>query len=624
MARSTPEIGVVRQPDPKPDTVGRLPIGPLTALGRAAVEYDRARRLPLVPDGAPSAPALPAAPPPLSKARIRDARQQALLGARLAKSGHFDRAIPTFRRSLELNPAVAAVWHDFALACLGAGQTDEAVEALRQAARLDSTLLPAHLTLGTVLDHMGHEREAVAVFETVLRLDPANHVVRARVAQIQVSHGLREEAASAFRAAAATPGLSVADAQLYMAQAARAAEDSVAAEACLLAAIEDDPNRGAPYVALGQIYAETGKTDLATEHLERGLTLDPRLFPAWYSLAVIKKFTKADQELIDRMVDLAARPAVSPGQRKPLLFALGKVHDDLKDYPTAMRHFDAANAIRAAAGGFNRDLLARQTQHLIAATPPGFLDQRPDVRTDDPTPILIVGMPRSGTTLVEQILSSHPKVAAGGELHFWRDAKHGNIGVFGADANAERAGIVTKEYLDVLRAISPDAARVTDKMPFNFSRLGLIRQLFPRATIVHCRRNPIAICLSIYTTHFENAFDFAADRGDLVCFYREYEKLMAHWHAVLPPDRFIDIQYEALVGDPEPLTRQLIATCGLEWDDACLSPHRNQRQIATASLWQARQPIYRTSVERWRRYEPWLGELRALVPDADPRTNPSV
>jgi hypothetical protein len=154
---------------------------------------------------------------------------------------------------------------------------------------------------------------------------------------------------------------------------------------------------------------------------------------------------------------------------------------------------------------------------------------------------------------------------------------------------------------------------VTDKMPFNFGLLGVIRQVFPRAAIVHCRRHPIDTCLSIFATDFEATIDFAADRGSLVFFYDQYQRLMAHWRAVLPAERFIEIDYEALVADPEPLTRRLVAACGLAWDDACLAPQRNQRRIATASVWQARQPIYRTSVERWRRYEPWIGELRQLL-----------
>jgi hypothetical protein len=151
-------------------------------------------------------------------------------------------------------------------------------------------------------------------------------------------------------------------------------------------------------------------------------------------------------------------------------------------------------------------------------------------------------------------------------------------------------------------------------MPFNFGLLGIIRQIFCRATIVHCRRHPVDTCLSIFVTDFEAPIDFAGDRGSLVFFYRQYQRLMAHWREVLPPEHFIEVDYEDLVADPEPQTRRLVAACGLGWNEACLAPQQNRRRITTASVWQARQPIYRTSVERWRRYEPWLGDLRALLP----------
>jgi hypothetical protein len=220
-------------------------------------------------------------------------------------------------------------------------------------------------------------------------------------------------------------------------------------------------------------------------------------------------------------------------------------------------------------------------------------------------------MPRSGTTLVEQILSSHPAVAGGGELTYW-----GDVGRLLLDDHerVEVAQRLAAEYLTFLRSISPDAPRVTDKLPFNYERLGLIRQVLPRAFVVHCRRHPVDTCWSIFTTYFGSRL---ADRGDLVFFYRQYERIMAHWQTVLPAERYFEIDYEALVADPEPLTRRLVAFCGLEWHEACLAPHHNRRPVTTASLWQVRQPIYRGSLARWRRYEPWLGELRELLPLGD-------
>jgi hypothetical protein len=173
------------------------------------------------------------------------------------------------------------------------------------------------------------------------------------------------------------------------------------------------------------------------------------------------------------------------------------------------------------------------------------------------------------------------------------------------------------DYLCVLRAIAPHAARVSDKMPFNFLWAGLIHVVFPRALIIHCRRNAIDTALSIHQTYFRPDLAFPTGGAELVSYFRDYQRLMDHWRSVLPADRFLEVEYEELTGAPEPVIRRIIAGCGLEWDDACLRPESNRRAVNTASKWQARQPIYRTSVARWRRYGPWLGTLRALVDDVE-------
>jgi hypothetical protein len=222
-------------------------------------------------------------------------------------------------------------------------------------------------------------------------------------------------------------------------------------------------------------------------------------------------------------------------------------------------------------------------------------------------------MPRSGTTLVEQIVSVHPEVRAGAELHFWnqrgaewhRSDAAGNETPFLAKAAAD--------YLGVLRTIAPRAARVTDKMPFNFLWAGLIHLAFPRAIIIHCRRAAIDTALSIHQTHFRPDLAFPTGGDELVAYFRDYHRLIGHWRSVLPADRFIEVDYEDLTRAPEPVIRRIIAACGLAWDDACMRPECNLRAVNTPSKWQARQPIYRTSVARWRRYEAWLGPLRALL-----------
>jgi LPS sulfotransferase NodH len=310
-----------------------------------------------------------------------------------------------------------------------------------------------------------------------------------------------------------------------------------------------------------------------------------------------------------------ATPGLEAAQLLRLHLALGKAAEDLGDYALAMQHFDHADDVRRGSAPFDSAAFSIEIDRLIARCTPELIERAPELGSCDVTPVLIVGMPRSGTTLVEQIVSMHPEVGAGGELHFWnqRGAAWHRSGAAGTETPflAKAAA----DYLGVLHAIAPTAARVTDKMPFNFLWAGLIHLAFPRAIIIHCRRAAVDTALSIHQTHFHPGLAFPTGGAELVVYLRSYQRLTDHWRSVLPADRFIEVDYEELTRAPDPLIRQIIAACGLAWHDACLHPECNPRAVNTPSKWQARQPIFRTSVGRWRRYEPWLGPLRALVDD---------
>jgi hypothetical protein len=299
--------------------------------------------------------------------------------------------------------------------------------------------------------------------------------------------------------------------------------------------------------------------------------------------------------------------------------ALAKAFDDLGDYGSAMEQMVKAAQLKKSLGAFDHDAVVRHVDALIQRFTREFLAARRPRGNPSRRPVMIVGMPRSGTTLVEQILSSHPAVEGAGELHFWsaRDPLL-RAGVT-EDWLAQSQSQTSQACLDLLKGLSATADRVIDKNPFNFFSVGLIAATFPHATIIHCRRHPIDTCISVASAHFATRSDFPADLDDLVFYYRQYERLMAHWREVLSPETFIEVDYASLIAEPEAVSRRLVDSLGLPWDPVCLAPQDNKRTVKTNSAWQVRQPIYATAVERWRRYEPWLGPLRALMSEEDQR-----
>ena len=464
----------------------------------------------------------------------------------------------------------------------------------------------------------GRPAEAAASLERAVELKPDFASALGHLAAALHQLGREPEALLAYRRLSRSAD-NPATRRFYLAQALQMEGKLEEAENEVRSLLAAAPQMARARALLGELLSSRGMFEEAARHLTEAAEVFP---PAFLELTVVKRMTETDRPLVNSMRALAERPGLDASHRINVQFGLGKAYDDLGDYAEAMRHYEAANWLRATTVRFDRAALAAQYDSLIESFTADALDRarqalaRPTYPGDD-LPVFIVGMPRSGTTLAEQILSSHPAVAAGGELNFWGDRLRGwvapTIGAVEAGALAKAA----EDYCAELRRIGPEALRVTDKTPRNFELLWLLRLAFPEARIIHCRRSPVDTCLSIFFKNFSARQGYACDRGDLVFFYRQYERLMDHWRRALPADRFTEVEYETLIVDREAETRRLVAFCGLDWNDACLAPERNSRVVKTPSLWQVRQPVYNTSVERWRRYEPWLGELRELLPAAE-------
>ena len=532
------------------------------------------------------------------------------LGQKHLAAREYEQAVAPLLRAAQLVPDSPSIFADLGRACLSTRRLPEAIHCLRRSIALRPDFAATHHDLGLALERAGDIEAALAAHRRAIELDPKLAPAHGRVGDLLMGRGKRDDAAAAYeRAAAASRDTTLG--RLCEAKALILRERPVEAQQRLRALIARDASSAEAHLVLGLVLNEAGSFDAAAASFERSIALSPLQATAHHGLVSSRRLTEADRHVVTRILSRLDGPPMSESQRMTLHFAAGKALDDLKDYAGAIRHFDAANEIRRRLSPFARVDFERLVDRLIARFTEDLFSSHAALGDGDETPVLVLGMPRSGTTLIERIVSSHPEVAGGGELVFWNEHAS-SWAEADVDAIAGAADRLRGDYLQVLRRIGPRALRVTDKMPYNFLWIGLVHLLLPRARIVHCRRNPIDTCLSIYQTQFAQNWGFASDRGDLAAYYRQYLRLMDHWRAALPPDRLIDVDYEAAIREPEETARRLIAFCGLPWDPACLSPERNPDAVRTASKWQARQPIYRSSVERWRHYEPWIGELRTL------------
>lgn len=315
---------------------------------------------------------------------------------------------------------------------------------------------------------------------------------------------------------------------------------------------------------------------------------------------------------VEAMSSLLVSGNLRPRSEMYLRYALGRAEEQRKDFESAMMHFDAANRLAFSIyhAGNPVDPASFREEHLSVQRLYESMRESAPPANLTPAPIFIIGMIRSGTTLLDQIVSSHPAVASGGELRFWIEE---TLRLVAQGSSSHDLLALSEEYVNYAQLLAGKGERVTDKMPLNFAYAGIINLALPNARLLHIRRNPVDTCLSIYTTFFGQGALFAYNKRNVVEYYREYLAAMDYWRAELPPNRLLEIDYEELIADPVSVIPKVIEFCGLPWDEACLNHHQNESAINTPSRWQARQPIYKSSLERWRNYEPWLGEFAQLL-----------
>lgn len=389
------------------------------------------------------------------------------------------------------------------------------------------------------------------------------------------------------------------------------------AEALIRRALADRPDDATVHHNLASTLRVLGRFKDAETHYRAAIRLKADYADAYFNLSAVRKFTEEDPVLAPLAAQLR-RPDLGRADRCLLHFAAGKIHDDLGRYDEAFGHYRAGNVAQGAS--FDPDAHEGGITEQIATFTPRFFDAHGGDGLADAAPLFIVGMPRCGSTLVEQILASHPAVFGAGEQTLMQAIVNTLPDHAGGTPyptcmrrlppHALRGFAGT--YLKHIRALHPTASRIVDKLPHNYLHVGLIAVLLPRARVIHCRRDPLDTCLSCYFQRFRQGQEFTYDLTHLGRYYRQYERLMAHWHGALP-GRLFELDYEKLVADPQGISRELLEFCGLAWHPDCLQSHRNPRQVTTASNWQVRCPIYRSSVQRWRRYERHIEPLQAAL-----------
>jgi len=518
----------------------------------------------------------------------RDSRSWSDLGRVHASSGRYLQALGSFETAVAADPNHADAWHNLGLCLRKIRRRDEAFSALKQALMLDGTRADTWLILGNLLAESRQLEDAVECFERAAKHDSTLARARSRLGHELANRGCVGRAEHLFRESL---GL--------------------------------DPSHLPGWLGLGRVLEDVGEFDGAMACYRNVLARDARHPLALGQLLALVRDDAASAEAA-KADELLAGDSVADEPRALIGYGLAKYHDRRRDYAAAARAGLVANAARRrVTGPLQRDALASRVDQIIDTCTTDFFASRRRFGVATGQPVFIIGLPRSGTTLTEQILSQHPDVHGMGELPdiariasdtaVEGDAPWRAVHAIGEAGSRERA----QEYLSALRAGVPRGQKyLVDKSPLNFFHLGFIALLFPNARVIHCHRDARDNALSMWMENFNVTQTHATDFDDLAFYHSQYQRLMSHWRAHLPL-RMIDVSYEETVGGFEPQARRLLKFLDLHWDARCLEFHASERAVQTPSRWQVRKPLYRSSLERWRNYAAHLPGLLQAFPIAN-------
>jgi tetratricopeptide (TPR) repeat protein len=541
------------------------------------------------------------------------------LGNALRDRGELDEAVTAYREAIRVKPDYAEAHSNLGNALRDRGELDEAVTAYREAVRVKPDFAEAHSNLGNVLTELGKLDEAVGACRQAIGIKPGYAGAHSNLGNALCRQGKRDEAIAAYREAIRLkPDYAEAHSNLGNALRDRGELDE-AVGACRQA-IGIKPDYAGAHSNLGNALRDLGRFEEAHNAYKKAIDLAPRSPLFYFNLVTTKQIAPGDPELL-AMEKLASDSKLfSIKDRICLHFALGKAYGDLKDHERSFQRLLEGNALQRQHLSYSDSTERILSERIREAFTPELMRNKRGLGNPSRMPVFIVGMPRSGTTLIEQILASHPKVFGSGERVEFAEAA---ASLRSPDTAATEFPEVVSaldgqqlrefgaRYVTAIQRSAPDAWRITDKMPANYRLVGLINLALPNARIIHAHRDPLDTCLSCFSNLFaRDHHPYCYDLTELGHVYRNYETLMAHWRRVLPAEVLLEVQYEEVVGDLEKQARRIVAHCGLEWDDRCLTFHQTKRPVQTLSTIQVRQPIYRSSIGRWRAYEQ---QLRPLI-----------